>query len=230
MRNLCVLTALALVFAGCSLHHGRTDDAGPSPSDAGVVPPPMPPPPGTCGDTPMAPECELLCETVCAELEGCGVALGACIDSCYAAFACPGESPGHDASICRGLDPGMGCASACAFARNWGGWSSYGIECPVMPPPPPPPLACEGRDYCDCNDGCEPLIDLSTGCVCECDDPFNCSGDFCDCACGGARYLGCVPAGQCAVTEIYCGTGSCAAAQVVDGCLLCDDLGCGVDG
>lgn len=220
MRVIHLLAALALFIGGCAMHHGRDDDAGTSTPDARV-----PLPPGSCGDTPSAPECVELCEAACAELDGCGVAHATCIDSCYAAFACPGETPGHDAAICGGLSPGIGCASACAFARNWGGWSSHGIECPAMPPPPPP-RRCEGLDFCNCFGDCEPLIDLTTGCLCPCEGPFNCTGELCSCACGGARYLGCVPVGQCASTEIGCGI---CPAIVADGCLACDDT-CAVDG
>jgi hypothetical protein len=83
----------------------------------------------------------------------------------------------------------------------------------------PSPTPCAGRAYCDCGAECEPLIDLSTGCICPCDDPFNCTGEMCDCACGGATYLGCAPTGQCALTELNCG--SCDIVMT-DGCPSCD--------
>jgi len=31
-----------------------------------------------------------------------------------------------------------------------------------------PPTDCTERSYCDCSSGCEPLVDLSTGCICNC--------------------------------------------------------------
>lgn len=80
--------------------------------------------------------------------------------------------------------------------------------------------ACAGRDYCDCHGGCAPLVDLSTGCICPCDDPFNCSGETCACACGGATYLGCAPAGACADPMPNCGPG-CHASLGADGCPIC---------
>lgn len=80
--------------------------------------------------------------------------------------------------------------------------------------------ACSGRDYCDCSGGCEPLIDLSTGCICPCDDPFNCTGELCACACGGATYLGCADVGRCAETEVHCGPG-CSAILDSTGCPAC---------
>lgn len=79
---------------------------------------------------------------------------------------------------------------------------------------------CAGRDYCDCTGSCEPLIDLSTGCICPCDDPFNCTGEPCDCGCGGATYLGCAALGRCAQTEVDCGPG-CRASLDAAGCPVC---------
>ena len=73
-------------------------------------------------------------------------------------------------------------------------------------------------DYCDCAVGCEPLIDTTTGCVCPGDDPFNRTGELC--ACGGARYLGCVDRGTCADTEIHCEAG-CLGGVGTDGCPTC---------
>ena len=67
--------------------------------------------------------------------------------------------------------------------------------------------SCEGREYCDCVGGCEPLIDLGSGCFCPAEEPFCCAenpDDCGNCACGGATYLGCVQAGLCEVTEIEC--------------------------
>lgn len=83
---------------------------------------------------------------------------------------------------------------------------------------PPPPADCSGRSYCECDAGCEPLVDLSTGCICTCDDPFNCSGLMCDCDCGGATYLGCAPVGQCPEISVDCGD---CEAVVIDGCPSC---------
>jgi hypothetical protein len=79
---------------------------------------------------------------------------------------------------------------------------------------------CGSRSYCACDGGCEPLVDLSTGCICVCDDPFNCSGTLCDCDCGGATYLGCAPRGQCADPTPNCGLG-CNAVLGADGCPIC---------
>lgn len=85
--------------------------------------------------------------------------------------------------------------------------------------------SCEGLSYCACTatPGCAPLIDLTPGCVCPCDDPFNCTGELCECDCGGAQYRGCVAEGRCTETELRCDPG-CEALRGADGCLAC---GCG---
>ncbi len=108
-----------------------------------------------------------------------------------------------DPCVCA---PGEPCCEACGGEQ----WVCL----------PPPPTDCESRSYCDCNAGCVPLVDLTTGCICPCNDPFNCTGETCDCVCGGATYLGCAPAGQCEETEVHCGSG-CDLAMV-DGCPTCD--------
>jgi hypothetical protein len=67
---------------------------------------------------------------------------------------------------------------------------------------------------------CVPLIDLSTGCFCEYDDPFNCTGEPGACICGGATYLGCVTRGVCSQTMIDCGR--CPLVYDDAGCPSCD--------
>jgi hypothetical protein len=79
---------------------------------------------------------------------------------------------------------------------------------------------CSGRTFCDCTGGCEPLVDLSTGCLCDCEEPFNCDGIDCVCICGGATYLGCAPAGECEEPRPECQSGQ---ATLVDGCPVCSE-------
>ncbi|MBW2461262.1 MAG: hypothetical protein JRH11_06420 [Deltaproteobacteria bacterium] len=126
---------------------------------------------------------------------------GAGDTSCGAGLACARTVV--NPCVCEGTDA---CCGACG-AEQW--------LCL-----PPPPTDCSGRSYCDCSSGCEPLVDLSTGCICQCNAPFNCSGETCDCICGGATYLGCAPVGQCETTQIDCGPG--CDVVTVDGCPACD--------
>jgi hypothetical protein len=94
------------------------DDAG---SDAGNPPP--------C-DGPVA-ECYALCVSVCERLIDCGIDWAAtCEPDCLEAHKCPGETRGHDMSICTNkLDEleGLDCHDLCvqatapAWAPSWGG-------------------------------------------------------------------------------------------------------------
>ncbi|MFK7989070.1 MAG: hypothetical protein AB8I08_23835 [Sandaracinaceae bacterium] len=158
-------------------------------------------------DRPM--ECETnedclggeFCETL-----GCGVG-GLCF---FRPNACGGN-----------FDPVCGCdgstySNACLANAEGVPVGSLG-ECETAEP-------CEGRDYCGCNEdsACAPLVDLSTGCICECEEPFACmdTTPACLCACGGATYLGCAPAERCAETQITCGPGV-TATLGPDGCPQC---------
>lgn len=156
-----------------------------------------PPPPECFDSSDCAPG------AYCDHFSGCG-GPGACQllpDACTA--DCPGVCGCDGTTHCNACD-----------AAALGVDVAYDGPCEATP--------CEGRSYCDCeaSPGCEPLIDLSTGCVCPCDDPFNCTGTVCDCACGGAQYRGCAPAGLCAMTQVGCGPG-CVAVPDGAGCLVC---------
>ena len=208
------LLLASLTLAACSASHRveRTDsggvDAGPAARpDSG----PVMPMPG-CGMEPAVPECRRLCDEACEAFAGCGGDFDACITGCYVAYACPGETPGHDAAICgdEGFPP-RSCDATCAWVETFGGGGT-GPSCPTATP-------CRGRSYCDCNAGCEPLIDHTTGCICECDEPVRCGGPECACVCGGATYLGCAPVGECPEPRITCADP--AGATVVDGCPVC---------
>lgn len=227
MRHLPLSLLLPLALAGCSLSHSTDDerpdasmgdDGGPGgdPDSGPVV---THPDPGPCGDEPEAPECRRLCDEACEHFASCGGDFSACIDGCYDAYACPGETPGHDAAICgsEGYSP-TSCTETCRWVSDFGGYGRGGPPCPdAVDAGVPAP--CEGRSYCDCNGECAPLIDLTPGCVCPCDDPFNCTGELCDCACGGAEYMGCAPAGLCGETEVSCSDPE--GAALVDGCPVC---------
>jgi len=131
---------------------------------------------------------------------------------CYQACTGEGDTSCGDDLVCARTvinpcicEPGMACCGACGSDA----WLCL----------PPPPTDCSGRSYCECNAGCVPLVDLSTGCICECDDPFNCSGEMCDCVCGGATYLDCAAAGQCEETQVDCG--DCETVMIA-GCPTCE--------
>ena len=116
-------------------------------------------------------------------------------------------------SVCRHTvvnpclcEPGLACCEACG-AEQW------------LCLPPDPSGACAGRSYCDCTGDCVPLVDLTPGCICPCDDPFHCGGPACDCDCGGAHYLGCAIVGVCPSTEIQCAPG--LHAEIISGCPTC---------
>ena len=110
------------------------------------------------------------------------------------------------------------------------GWSDAAWSVDAAPTPPFPDAAapapdawvaigsCDGRGYCDCTGDYVPLIDLTFGCICPCDEPFQCGGPPCACSCGGAHYLGCAVFGQCTTTQISCMEGS---AAVIGGCPVC---------
>lgn len=206
------IVVLAALVAGCSASHaaddagrpdaGRADDGGPSidasaPRDAG-------PAPIDAGPACAAGEARF--EPGCASGTDRVVAAG-CYRPCTSASDCAGglacQTVVVNPCVCR---PGEPCCGACGAEQG-------------LCLPPAPPVGCEGRSFCDCADGCEPLVDLTPGCICPCDDPFNCTGAICDCACGGAEYLGCGPAGACPTTELHCDPG--CRAHLVDGCPAC---------
>lgn len=166
-------------------------DAGRESSDAGEACPP--------GTAPFEP--------------GCDPPSGASIPAgCYATCAGADDPGCGDGRSCRRAwvdpcvcEPGEPCCGACG-AEQW--------LCLADRP-------CAGLDYCDCSGGCAPLVDLTLGgCICSCDDPFNCTGEICDCDCGGAEYLGCAARGACEATEVTCAPG--CRATLVDGCPACD--------
>lgn len=186
-----------------TLDGGGATDAGPAPGvDAG---PPR-------ADTGPGRECP---DGTAFMFPGCGEPGGIEIEpGCYQRCGEPGDGPCPEGLACltTTIDPcvcegGGDCCDACGAEVRL-------CLAPVEPSP------CVGTEYCGCHMGCEPLIDLSTGCVCPCDEPFNCTGETCDCACGGAAYLGCAPAGACEVTEVHCELP--CRAVLVDGCPVCD--------
>ncbi len=225
---------LSASLLGCFRAHGiggdddgppivRRTDAGP-PGDPGrdLGPAVVDPPSSGCGapdGLPESMECVGLCQNVCERFAACGGDRDVCLEGCFEAYRCPGETPGHDAAICMGAGPDGGCAAVCDWVPTFGGFSSGGPVCEG--PIDPPPTACSGRDYCDCGGGCEPLVDLTTGCICPCDDPFNCAGVPCDCDCGGATYLGCAPAGRCATPHLGCDPATERAVIGAGGCPVC---------
>ncbi len=162
----------------------------------------------TCPDVdcPSLPECDdahpCADGLFCARVDGCG-GPGVCQprpSGC--ARDCPGVCgcDGHDyCNACNAAQAGVNVAHEGTCAEP----------------------SCEGLSYCDCSaaPSCEPLIDLTPGCVCPCDDPFNCTGEICDCDCGGAQYRGCAPAGRCAETQVRCDPD--CQALLIDGCPTC---------
>lgn len=203
-----LLAATPVLAGGCwQWHDGDPGaDAGSPRADAPAAP--DAPPAADAG--PGCPPGEAFFYPGCGSGEDVRIEAG-----CYV----PCDGPADLASCpldteCRRTDvnpcvcgPGEGCCAACG-AEAW----------LCLPPAPSGP--CEGRSYCDCvaGDGCEPLVDLSTGCICPCDEPFQCGGPPCDCACGGATYLGCAAAGACSPTEISCDPG---CVVVLAGCPSC---------
>jgi hypothetical protein len=146
---------------------------------------------------------------------GCGSGAEVTIEpGCYQACEGPTDTSCPAGLACRRTDvnpcictPGTLCCRAC------------GMEQWLCLEPAPPIDPCEGRSYCDCNGECEPLIDLTHGCVCPCDEPFHCGGPACDCICGGAQYLGCAPIDACAETEVTCPSDTTGGLE--DGCPTC---------
>lgn len=215
LRLLPLALGILIGAPGCWTWHGpepvpEPRDGGP---DARETPRPDAALPFDGGAGPGCPPAESYFEPGCGSGESVRIERG-CYQPCLGAGdpeTCP------TGTTCQRTDinpcicpPGGACCGAC------------GAEAWLCLPPPPPPGPCEGRSYCDCTAaaGCEPLIDLTPGCVCPCDEPFSCGGPPCDCACGGARYLGCAPAGACATPELDCGGPGCSAL-VADGCPLC---------
>lgn len=186
---------------------------------------PVPPPPGCESCAPGAP--------CCAGCEGsfCGAPGSPCPEiDCPMPPTCDGDRPCGDDFYCDAETCGgegvcrprpAGCTEDCPGVCGCDG-ETYCNACHAAADGVDVAHEgtcgeCRGRDYCDCGAGCEPLIDLSTGCVCPCDDPFNCTGELCACACGGATYLGCANEGECPDTQVNCGPGCFAAL---------DDAGC----
>ncbi len=188
--------SLALCVAGCALAHERetTRDAA---ADAVIL---VDGGPG--------------CPAPTAYFEpGCGATDAPVTPGCYRPCAGAGDASCSAGTVCRRTDvnpclcrPGLDCCGACG-AEAW------------LCLPPPPVRPCEARSYCDCTGACVPLIDLTTGCVCPCDEPFLCGGPPCDCDCGGATYLGCASVGACATPELGCPAGQ--RALLRDGCPAC---------
>jgi hypothetical protein len=182
----------ALAVAGCSSSHGRGDDAGAL---------------ERCGSATCAAGtvcCNASCGICARPGEGC--ILLECVDA--------GPPPRCGASVCGA---GETCCPGCPGS---GPFCASGPSCPDVTCPPP---RCEGLSYCDCAafSECAPLIDLTPGCICPCDDPFNCTGELCDCACGGAQYRGCTEVGRCPETEVHCSDPGASAIRGADGCLIC---------
>lgn len=135
---------------------------------------------------------------------------------CSAGPSCPDLSCPPPMPSCEECPPGQDCCPSCPGQAPIcvpAGQVCPEVDCPA-------PGACAEREYCACNGECEPLVDLSTGCICPCDDPFNCTGEPCDCGCGGATYLGCAAAGACSDPMPSCGFG-CHAELGADGCPVC---------
>ena len=151
------------------------------------------PSPTTCDDARRCDDAHYCDRDTCGGDGVCVPRPDACTDDCPGVCGCDGETY---CNACDAAAAGVDVAHAGACTT------------------------CSGRDYCECGGGCEPLIDLSTGCVCPCDDPFNCTGELCACACGGATYLGCADAGRCAETQVHCGPG-CDAILDSAGCPAC---------
>lgn len=200
-----VVSGVASLASGCWLSHGRPrgdSDAGSARLDAAMRPDAPPPDPGC-----LSPR-ETYFEPGCGSGEDVRITAG-----CYQPCEGPTDASCGPGRACRRTDinpcictPGGSCCGACGSER----WLC--LE-------PAPPMGCEGRSYCDCTEGCEPLVDLTHGCVCPCDEPFRCGGPPCDCICGGARYLGCAAAGACHPTEVTCGSDT--LADLVSGCPEC---------
>jgi hypothetical protein len=194
--------ALATNACGCALWHGRAAGG----QDAGAVPD------ASAIDAAAAcPDSEQFFRPGCGSEGGIRITPG-----CYQPCAGPSDAVCAPGMICQTTDidpcdcaPGVGCCGACG-AQQWLclPWHST-----------PTPAHCEGRDYCGCNGSCVPLIDLSQGCLCTCDDAFRCGGPPCDCDCGGATYVGCQFADRCATTQLRCEPPQ--RVQLVDGCPIC---------
>ncbi len=166
----------------------------------GPVCPPIdcPPPPGCADDVPCPPGFYCAYPGACGGTGTCQPAPDGCTDDCPGVCGCDGRD----------------YCNACSAQQN-GSDVAHDGSCGSPP-------TCAGLDYCDCaaSSACEPLIDLTPGCVCPCDDPFNCTGELCECDCGGAQYRGCGPAGRCAETQLRCEPGW-SAQIAADGCLDC---------
>jgi hypothetical protein len=207
------LSVLSATTCGCALWHGRGSgddagitraiDAGPLLTDAAT---------GASDAGPCA-EGSAFFQPGCVT-EGIRITPG-----CYQPCTGPEDRTCASGMICQTTQidpcgacaPGLDCCTVCA-AEEW-------LCLPWHSTPAPTPAHCEGRDYCACGGECTPLIDLTTGCVCQCDEPFLCGGPACVCDCGGATYLGCAAASACASPEIRCTPPQ--RAQIVGGCPTC---------
>jgi hypothetical protein len=89
-----------------------------------------------CGTTPASDVCSSMCRGVCERLIDCGISWGeSCLTDCYQAYACPGETLGHDDAICSGKRDeleGLECEAYCEtsteanWAAAWGGSCDLG--------------------------------------------------------------------------------------------------------
>jgi len=240
-----VAGACSLIFFGCYQHHGSGgEDAGIRGERCGSLSCALgevccnasceicTPPGGSCiavicepSDL-EPPDASSVCgDRSCLSGELCCPSCPGAPPECIAARSCPRLAcpPPSDAGLCGSCPAGMACCDACPGDPPL--CLPSGSPCPDLLCPPPPSTPCTGRSYCECVDGteaCEPLIDLFSGCICPCDEPFNCSGMDCVCDCGGARYLGCAPAGRCVQTELSC---ACPPAIDASGCPFCPECG-----
>lgn len=190
-RRPIVLVLAVIAASGCALVHERSSGDA-SAIDAGPCGAPMEYFEPGCTSEPgirITPGCYQPCT-------------GPGDDSCASGMIC--QQTNIDPCICS---PGSICCRACG-ADEW-----------LCLPWHSTPVHCEGRSYCDCTGTCAPLVDLSTGCICPCDEPFQCGGPPCDCDCGGATYLGCQFADRCPMTQVQCPPMQ--HAQLVDGCPIC---------
>lgn len=120
-------SALLLGIAGCQDDEGNGSGGG-----------------GSCGPEPAAAECRLLCEEACGALVACGMDQARCTSACFERYACPGESPDHDAVICRQDRSTLtaDCPGLCTWAEGFGecttgkSWQSFGVERVTGPCPP----------------------------------------------------------------------------------------------
>ncbi|MFK7989069.1 MAG: hypothetical protein AB8I08_23830 [Sandaracinaceae bacterium] len=153
-----------------------------------------------CPD-PVCPPERCASNRQCADDEYCRFEDGSCggLGECTARpTGCTDDCPG----VC-GCDGTTYCneCEAAAVGQALGSLRACEWEPPMGP--------CDFLSYCECTaqPGCAPLVDLREGCICTCDDPFNCTGIDCDCDCAGAEFLRCAPETRCDEPEVSCPIG-----------------------